>query len=130
MDTVETAKILNFPVLKNRTASTAQPKQVKIKTTSELHQEALNSVEFEWKLAADKNRVNEFFLMNLTDQQPETSAVLDLNFISKIERRLEIPVLSMSPASSKSNPDGWLISFKIGDDILSSPPMFENEKFS
>lgn len=93
----------------------------------EIFTDVLNDVMGEWQTAAIANGLSEYICSKIPSyaRGPKSSDYVgDLNVISSVETKLELSPSIFAPGATPANAVGWLVTFRLTEEVLAStPPM-------
>jgi hypothetical protein len=80
----------------------------------------------DWERAARNNRLNEYFtscVPIILGTMPGVNYLADLNALSVVEGKINLPLELLSPGASGVNQLGWVASFKLNGTRIMTPFM-------
>lgn len=122
-----TGQVLSFSLAKKKKSAPKQQPQ----TTTEIFEDVYADIIDEWQTKAIANGLNEYIRKKIPVHARGTAQadfVGDLNILALAESRLGMQVSMINPEAAGTQ--GWLVSFKMGDEAFSAPPQMASEAYA
>lgn len=108
-------------------ASRRKPEVVK-PTVREVADHSVEEIQGNWEKFARNNRLNEFFIQSIPTWGDATKNYLeDLNALSSVEMKIGLEPQVVAPGFSPDNSLGWLASFRINGQCITTSWMVSEQ---